>query len=77
VILRARWFGAPPAIGDFLRSGPKAHGAYLVTEVRHASGSHAEFYVLIVAKTPLDMIPRGATVHRWTWDKRKRRKPRS
>jgi len=73
--LRARWRGADPSPGDYLKSdGPRARSAYLIVSADRSKGvamldglHHLRIKVWRVQPSE---IPAGATVHPWKWDSR-------
>ena len=79
MILRARWIGPPPRIGDYLMSEVRPRHAYRVTRVTQSSSkvrwdaaSKAEVRQLtfVVDRIAAPVVPRGAQVFAWRWDKR-------
>ena len=71
MIIRARWDGEPPRIGDFLRSpGERARYAYAIWDVDVKSPGRL---VLNVQRVDVSEVPAKATVHNWKWDARGRK----
>lgn len=81
--LRARWTGAPPHVGDYLRSPLRPRLAYRICEVTRVNRIvcwdpvlKTEFQHIEIAaeRTPLNAVPKAARVHPWRWDKREPRR---
>jgi len=81
--LRARWFGHPPMVGDYLMSARmsarRPRYAYRVKNVTNASSEvywdpmaklEARRLQLVVVRVARDEVPRHARIHAWRWDKR-------
>jgi hypothetical protein len=70
--LRARWAGAPPLVGQFLKAA-RGRTAYEITAVRKVGraglGTGAKFSLTVERWNPAD-VPAHAVVHEWKWDRR-------
>lgn len=71
VKVRASWNGPSPKVGDVLMSAVRPRGAYLITEVRAASGRYD--LRLEVRRIGVDEVPPDAAIHPWRWDRRGRK----
>lgn len=82
MILRARWIGPPPRVGDYLVSQVRPRHAYRVARVTNASSlvrwdptAKAEvrnLQIVVVRRSVAD-VPKRARIHPWTWDRRESR----
>lgn len=67
--VRARWHSNPPEPGQWFCSGSRARRAFLIVVVTPVTGEFQ--YHLEVESFPLAMLPEGAVVHSFTWDRRR------
>lgn len=66
VLLRARWTGSPPAIGDYLMAQQRPRNAYRIVSIR----DRAACLELTCERVPPADVPTGSTIHDWHWDAR-------
>jgi hypothetical protein len=77
MILRARWMGPLPKVGEYLMCRHRARGAYRIEALPRSSmvgwdtKARSEVRDLRLAVERVDLpLPRGAVVHPWRWDRR-------
>lgn len=71
MILRARWTGDRPSIGEYVMSKYRPRSAYRIVDVR-VTGRTAEHtsIELRVERVDLPLLDPDAVVHPWRWDPR-------
>lgn len=77
--LRARWSGAPPKAGDYLRSPTRPRFAYRVRSLS-VVGNRVQWDIarktevrqltIDADRVEISAVPQSARVHDWRWDRR-------
>lgn len=75
MLLRARWEGSPPQVGEFLMSQVRPRHAYRIEGIeqkRLDKATQRTYLALTCTKVASGDVPAGAVVHPWKWDARKK-----